>query len=123
MNFYKKMVKSVNGKVISAYYKNQVISSILFIEYNNCIYYLDSCNSKEGKRYGSQSLNLWNLIEISNCEKLNFLGSSIPEVESYFRGFGGHPTSYMIISKDPESIMKDVYTLFKKIYKKVLGKV
>ena len=123
LDFYKRMVKSVNGKVISAYYKNQVISSILFIEYNDCIYYLDSCNSKEGKRYGSQSLNLWNLIEISNCEKLNFLGSSIPEVESYFRGFGGHPTSYMIISKDPECLMKDVYTLFKKIYKKVLGKV
>lgn len=123
LDFYKRMIKSVNGKVISAYYKNKVISSILFIEYKKSIYYLDSCNSKQGKKFGSQSLNLWNLIETSKCEKLNFLGSSIPEVESYFRGFGGHPTPYMIVSRDNESLIKYVYTLFKKIYKKILGKI
>ena len=47
LDFYKKIIEKTNGKVITAYLKEEILASIFFIEYKNCIYYLDSCNSKK----------------------------------------------------------------------------
>ena len=114
--FYIKLDKEINLEVKTTYQKNNPISSILYVIYSDTIYYLDAINND--KLLGSQSFNLWKLIEQSDVMYLNFLGSQIPNVEKFFRGFGGRPKSFYIISRINffSKLFIIIRNLMKKIY-------
>lgn len=95
--FYKTLSTNLKCEIRTTYLKKEALSSIFFIEFKDTIYYIDSYKNSNKKFYGSQSFNIWNLIENSNATYFNFLGSSIPAVEKYFRGFGGDPKPHSVI--------------------------
>jgi hypothetical protein len=57
---------------------------------------------------GALSLLIWEAIQLAAKEKLtfDFEGSSIRQIEQFFRGFGGRRVSYFRISGGPSKAFR-----------------
>lgn len=84
-------------------YQNNMPSACTFIIYDkNCCYYLFGGYDNANKHHGAGVGCMWQ--SILHAKKLNikifdFEGSMLPEVEKYFREFGGNITPYYTIQK------------------------
>lgn len=78
-------------------YKNDKPSACVFIVHDrNTAYYLLGGYDENNKHEGSGAMCMWEAIKLArnkNIPLFDFEGSSIPEVEKYFRGFGGELVS------------------------------
>jgi lipid II:glycine glycyltransferase (peptidoglycan interpeptide bridge formation enzyme) len=84
-------------------YKNEIPIAAAFCIYDKeKIYYLIGGYDNEFKHQGAGALALYSAIRYAKelgIHYFDFEGSMIPEVEKYFRGFGGVLTPYYSINK------------------------
>jgi len=84
-------------------FKNDIPISAAFCVYDNdTAYYLLGGYDYENKHHGAGALALWECIKYAQSIGLkyfDFEGSMIPEIEQYFRGFGGKLTPYFRVNK------------------------
>ena len=81
-------------------------------------YYLFGGSSYENKHTGVGSATLWECIKkakILGLQKFDFEGSMNPQIERYFRGFGGYLTPYFTINK-ANIFLEFALTFFKREY-------
>src|ERR1035437_4186833 len=84
-------------------YQNEIPIAAVFCVYDKeKIYYLIGGYDNEFKHQGAGALALYSAIKYAKeigVHYFDFEGSMIPEVEKYFRGFGGVLTPYYSINK------------------------
>jgi len=84
-------------------FKNKKPIATTFCIYDkNTAYYLLGGYDYKNKHHGAGALCLWKSIEYAQkigLEYFDFEGSIVPQIEKYFRGFGGKLISYFRISK------------------------
>ncbi len=78
------------------------IAASFFIYDKKTIYYSLGGYDENCKHHGAGALSLWQAIELAKSMELqyfDFEGSMVPEIEKYFRGFGGQLTPFYTINK------------------------
>lgn len=86
-------------------YKDEVPLAATFVVFDNRkAYYLLGGYDPKHKHQGAGALAVTESIKKSielGLEIFDFEGSMLPEVEKYFRGFGGEMTPYFTLNKAP----------------------
>lgn len=92
-----------NNSFAFATYKDDIPIACTFCIYDSkTAYYLLGGYDSEDKHHGAGALSLWEAIKYakeSGLKSFDFEGSMIPQIEKYFRGFGGQLTPYYRINK------------------------
>lgn len=98
INLISEVVERKKGHVLNITKDSEVIGAAFFLKQDKRIVYLFSAFSAEGKELQAPSFLLDSIIQqYSNSEFiLDFEGSSIPEIASFFRSFGAKETLYPI---------------------------
>jgi len=81
---------------------NDLIAGIFCVYDKNTAYYLLGGYDSEIKHRGAGALAVWEAIKYAKSiglRNFDFEGSMVPEIERYFRGFGGKLTPYYRINK------------------------
>ncbi len=93
---------SNNSFAYTTYHNNIPSSTAFFIHDNKCAYYLLGGTNPDNKNTNAGIASLWKGVEHAkqlNLKTFDFEGSMLPEVEKFFRGFGGNLTPYYTINK------------------------
>ena len=93
---------SCNSFAFATYKNNTPIACSFFVHDQDTAYYLLGGYDHENSHHGAGALSMWQAIQYAKTLGLNcfdFEGSMIPEIEKYFRGFGGQLTPYYRINK------------------------
>jgi len=92
-----------NNNFAFATYKNdEPIACSFCIHDSTTAYYLLGGYDSENRHHGAGALSIWESIKYakdSGLKCFDFEGSMIPQIEKYFRGFGGQLTPYYRINK------------------------
>jgi len=91
-----------NSFAFVSYQNEKPIAASFCIFDNEKSYYLLGGYDSENKHQGAGALAVFNAIKHSKelgINKFDFEGSMLPEVEKYFRGFGGDLTPYYSINR------------------------
>lgn len=109
MNVVNHVVNNNCGEVLAAIDKDENIHSILLYVWDHTsAYYLHGLTRKAFKNTGSMSLLLWEAIKRSktNVKCFNFEGSMNPNIERYFRSFGGLQTPYFNLNQTNSKLLQ-----------------
>jgi hypothetical protein len=90
---------------IGVFRDNQIVSAVVVGSDHETAYYLAGGTKKNQSIAGPYAL--WNAILRSKSmglEKFDFMGSSVPSIERYFRGFGGELTPYFRVRRNTSFI-------------------
>lgn len=82
--------------------RNTPIACSFYIYDRYTAYYLLGGYNNENKHHGAGALSMWEAIKYAKTLGLryfDFEGSMIPQIETYFRGFGGQLTPYYTVNK------------------------
>ena len=82
--------------------KGEALAASLVVWDNQRTYYLIGGYDAENAHQGAGTLNLWHAIKDAKARGnrlFDFEGSMIPEVERYFRGFGGELKTFFSVEK------------------------
>jgi hypothetical protein len=91
-----------NSYAFATFYKDKPIAAIFCVFDKTTAYYLLGGYDYEYKHHGAGALAIWEAIKYSKeigLKYFDFEGSIIPQIERYFRGFGGILTPYYRINK------------------------
>lgn len=91
-----------NSFAYISYQNNKAIATSFCVYDKEKAYYLLGGYDSKNKHQGAGALAVFNAIKHSKklgIKKFDFEGSMLPEVEKYFRGFGGDLTPYFSINK------------------------
>ncbi|MCF0206145.1 MAG: hypothetical protein HUK15_01845 [Bacteroidales bacterium] len=79
----------------------EVLAAVFFVNWKNRKYYLSPVSSANGKKMQSMTFLINNIIEKNSGTDviIDFEGSAIPGVQTFYRGFGAVDEPYPIISK------------------------
>lgn len=97
-----KFADSSNSFAFMCRREDEPLAACFCLYYNNTCYYLLGGYSQQGKHQGAGTLALWKCIEHAKSiglKKFDFEGSMLPEVEKFFRGFGGDLVPYYTINR------------------------
>lgn len=110
-------------KAVNEFYLNKILfefannkNSFAFATFNNydpiacsfCVYDRDTAYyilggyDCENRHHGAGALSMWEAIKYAKfleLKKFDFEGSMVPQIERYFRGFGGQLTPYYCVNK------------------------
>jgi len=78
------------------------LSAALCVYDKNTAYYLLGGYDYENKHHGAGALVIWESIKYAKSiglKEFDFEGSMVPQIERYFRGFGGRLTPYFRVNK------------------------
>ncbi|UTW60870.1 GNAT family N-acetyltransferase [bacterium SCSIO 12741] len=101
-----------NSIAFIAKYKGCFCATSFIIFNSNIAYYIFGGYDSETTHSGAGALTLWEAIKACRergIKTFDFEGSMLPEVERYFRGFGGEITPYYLVhgsSKAMETLLK-----------------
>ena len=90
------------GKILVASDQNKQVHAAIYIVWDtHCVYYLLGGGDEHFRSSGSYSLLLWKGIQwaLKQNATFDFCGSMLPQVERFFRGFGGLQVPYFQITK------------------------
>ena len=82
---------------------SQLLAAAVIAFDNNCAYYIAGGTVKDLGNTGAGAYALWKAIEEAkklNIPKFDFCGSSVPSIESFFRGFGGELTPFFRVKNN-----------------------
>ncbi len=118
LNTFNRKQKSINEKIIDkilfnfadnsnsfsfiSYQNNKPIASSFYIYDQQKVFYLLGGYDNNNKHTGAGALSIFNAIKHAQklgIEKFDFEGSMIPEIEKFFRGFGGDLIPYYSINR------------------------
>ncbi len=91
-----------NSFAFTTYKDNHTITCTFCINDKVTSYYLLGGYDQYNKHHGAGPLSIWEAIKYSKLIGLkyfDFEGSIVPQIERYFRGFGGQLTPYYRINK------------------------
>lgn len=91
-----------NSLSFTIFKKEKAIATVFCIYHKNTAYYILGGYNREAEHHGAVTLAMWEAIKHakgSNLKYFDFEGSIVPQIEKYFRGFGGELTPYYRISK------------------------
>lgn len=94
--------KHENSFAFVTYNSEKPIACTFCVHDNNTAYYLIGGYNFENKHHGAGALSIWEAIKYAKNIGLHcfdFEGSMVPQIERYFRGFGGQLTPYYRINK------------------------
>jgi len=114
--------KHNSGKLLAAVDTDGNVHACSYFVYDDQkFYYLISGSNPQYRTSGAQSLIIWEAIKFASTvsKEFDFEGSMIEGIEKFFRQFGGKPTVYYQISKQP--LAMEIIELFKPRMKKLLG--
>lgn len=97
-----KFANNANSFCITTYKDDIPISMVFCIYDNNCAYYILGGYDNGNKHHGAGPMAVWEAIKYSKILRLkqfDFEGSIIPQIERYFRGFGGALVPYYFVNK------------------------
>ena len=97
-----KFANNNNSFAFATYQNDEPIACSFCIHDSNTAYYLLGGHDSENKHHGAGALSMWEAIKYakdSGLKYFDFEGSMIPQIEKYFRGFGGQLTPYYRINK------------------------
>lgn len=109
MNVVNHVVNNNCGEVLAAIDKDEKIHSILLYVWDHkSAYYLHGLTRQAFKNTGSMSLLLWEAIKRSkmSVKSFNFEGSMNPNIERYFRSFGGVQTPYFNLNQTNSKLLQ-----------------
>ncbi len=105
---FKKMLVSLqtdkNLSCLVAKYRGKIVATGLFLFNERCAYYIAGGYDAVVGHSGAGAKVLWQGIQEAKnrkCPTFDFEGSMIPEVEKFFRGFGGSMLRYHHVTKAP----------------------
>jgi hypothetical protein len=120
INLLKRIIENtilLNRVICRVCYKDESVIAMSFCVYDEMsAYYLFGWHTDEYNHQGAGALSILGCIEDSialKLKKFDFEGSMIPQIESYFRGFGGQIVPYYVVSYGPI-----LYELFLKFFKR-----
>jgi lipid II:glycine glycyltransferase (peptidoglycan interpeptide bridge formation enzyme) len=93
---------SINSFAFVTYQNNQPIACSFCIYDAHTAYYILGGYDNEMKHHGAGAISMWEAIKYSKeigIKYFDFEGSMNPQIEKYFRGFGGQLTPYFQINK------------------------
>jgi len=82
---------------------SQLLATSVIAFDNHCAYYIAGGTLKDLGNTGAGAYALWKSIEESkkrNIPQFDFCGSSVPSIESFFRGFGGELTPFFRVKNN-----------------------
>jgi len=91
-----------NSFAFAAFKENIPIAVSFCVCDSRCAYYLLGGYDNKNKHHGAGALAVWEAIKYAQSLGLkyfDFEGSMVPQIERYFRGFGGQLTPYYRINK------------------------
>ena len=94
--------KKNNSFSFVTFQNNKPIAIVFCVYDNNTAYYLLGGYDSKNSHHGAGALAMWEAIKFSiklGIKYFDFEGSMIPQIERYFRGFGGKLCSYYRINK------------------------
>ncbi len=89
-------LKHNKGFIRNVFFNDELVSSGFFLKNNTRIYYLFAASNKLGKKYGATTFLLDSVIkEYANTDTtLDFEGSTISSIASFYKSFGGDLDNY-----------------------------
>lgn len=99
----RRMVNTDWTFTISIRDKSQLLATAVIAYDNKCAYYIAGGSVKNLRNTGAGAHALWEAIKESknlNIPKFDFCGSSVPSIESFFRGFGGVLTPFFRVKNN-----------------------
>ena len=94
--------KSGNSAAFVTYLNGRPSSAVFTIKDRQTCYYIMGGYDSQNKHNGAGSLALYKAIlqaKADGCSMFDFEGSIVPQIEKYFRGFGGRLTPYFVANK------------------------
>jgi len=95
-------IKKDNSFALVTFDKERPIATTFCIYDKKMAYYLLGGYDYEGKHHGAGALSMWGAIKHARSlglKHFDFEGSMVPQIERYFRGFGGKLIPYYRINK------------------------
>lgn len=95
-------INNSNSFAFAAFRKEKPIAVAFCVYDKTTAYYLLGGYDYEYKHHGAGALAMWEVIKYSKelgLRYFDFEGSMIPQIEKYFRGFGGELTPYFRVNK------------------------
>ncbi|HXU28079.1 MAG TPA: GNAT family N-acetyltransferase [Bacteroidia bacterium] len=102
-------IKNKCRKILFAKDPDNNIHAAVYIAWDNqSAYYVNGGADETFKSSGAYSLLLWHAIKIAAglTKEFNFCGSMLPNVERFFRSFGGEQTPYLHLKKVNSKALK-----------------
>ncbi|MCC6691749.1 MAG: GNAT family N-acetyltransferase [Bacteroidia bacterium] len=96
--------KPENSISFTAYENNKPIAASFCIHDKTTAYYIIGGYDSENKHHGAGVSTMWNCMlkaQSIGLKTFDFEGSMLPDVEKYFREFGGTMVPYFAITKAP----------------------
>lgn len=83
-------------RILSFFYKNELIASAMLVEYFDRIYYFNGASTAEGKRFSAMFgvFNFFIKKEAGSGKILDFKGGQMPGTGRFFKGFGAEEKQY-----------------------------
>lgn len=94
--------KPDNSAAFVTYVNDKPSAAVFTIRDKKTCYYLLGGYDAENKHNGAGPLAIYKAIlqaKADGCEIFDFEGSIVPQIEKYFRGFGGKLTPYFVANK------------------------
>lgn len=91
-----------NSFAFATFREEQPIACCFCVNDSHTAYYILGGYDNESKHHGAGALSMWESIKYAKnigLRHFDFEGSMIPQIERYFRGFGGQLTPYFRINK------------------------
>ena len=91
-----------NSFAFVTFKNDKPIATSFFVYDKDTAYYLLGGYDYESKHHGAGALTVWESIRCAKelgLKHFDFEGSMVPQIERYFRGFGGQLTPYYRINK------------------------
>ena len=114
---YEGLKKSGNAEIFCAKDKDQKVHASLLLVWDHSTAYMISHGTIGNAHRGATSLLIWNAIEFAIQKKLDldFEGSDIKRIESFYRDFGGDLTPYFQVVKVKNQLLRALFYTFKKL--------
>lgn len=99
----RKMLNADWTFTISIRDESQLLATAVIAYDSHCAYYIAGGSVKNLGNNGAGASALWEAIKESkklNIPKFDFCGSSVPSIESFFRGFGGELTPFFRVKNN-----------------------
>ena len=118
---YKSMFDGLNAtghaKIFCIKDENKIAQASLLLIWDHSTAYMISHGTADNAHRGATSLLIWNAIEFSIQKKLDldFEGSDIQRIESFYRDFGGDLTPYFQVIRVKNSLLRALFYALKKL--------
>ena len=118
-----------NAIFLYAEYNNAIIAGSIIVVDRYRAYYLNGVSKHEFRSLSASNLLLWEAIKIvkqMGVQEFDFVGSDIPRLSRFKKGFGGQLTAYTLIEKANSkwiSWLREKYPAYRKTVGNIIERI